>query len=193
MSITTEGEHGVAQPFLCSGETTITCTVSQIFNGYPATITIVVRPTVAGTLTNTATVSAEKLPPEPPSIDSNLANNTSTATTTGIGSEASDADSDGVPDSSDNCPNAANSDQADTDGDGVGDVCDQKPKNKNKSVKGGQARLSSAQHKNLDTTVARDSYRSGAGAGVRSRRNGTNGGRLIESLQNRQTAGPMQG
>jgi uncharacterized repeat protein (TIGR01451 family) len=59
----------------CSGTSTVTCDLGSVANGATATITIVVTPLAAGTLTNTATVQST-------SEDANRADNTSTATTT---------------------------------------------------------------------------------------------------------------
>lgn len=54
---------------------TVVCSLGSIVNGGNATVTIVVKPTSKGTITNTATVSAQQ-------ADSNTSNNTATATTT---------------------------------------------------------------------------------------------------------------
>jgi len=59
----------------CSGTSTVTCNLGAIGNGAQATVTLVVRPTGAGTVTNTATVSAA-------STDSVPGNNSATASTT---------------------------------------------------------------------------------------------------------------
>ena len=59
----------------CSGTTTVTCAIGDLANGASATVTIVIRPTKAGKITNTASVAAN----EP---DSNSANNTATQDTT---------------------------------------------------------------------------------------------------------------
>ncbi len=54
---------------------TVTCTVGDLVNGATATVTIVVKPTVGGTISNTATVSGNE-------TDPNAANNTATVITT---------------------------------------------------------------------------------------------------------------
>ncbi len=59
----------------CSGTTTLTCTLGSLANGGTVTVTISVKPTAAGPLTNTATVAGSV--PDPVS-----ANNTSTEGTT---------------------------------------------------------------------------------------------------------------
>ena len=59
----------------CSGTTTVTCALGDLASGASATVTIVVRPSEAGTLSNTATVSGGQ--PDP-----NDANNTATQDTT---------------------------------------------------------------------------------------------------------------
>ena len=59
----------------CSGTTTVTCALGDLANGASATVTIVIRPTAAGTITNTASVSGNQ--PDP-----NSANNTATQDTT---------------------------------------------------------------------------------------------------------------
>lgn len=58
----------------CSGTSTVSCNLGTIASGDSATVTIVVRPSVAGTITNMATVSATE-------GDPNTANNSATATT----------------------------------------------------------------------------------------------------------------
>ncbi len=58
----------------CSGTTVVTCAIGNLANGASATVTIVVRPSSAGTITNTATVSATE-------ADSNTANNSATQAT----------------------------------------------------------------------------------------------------------------
>jgi Domain of unknown function DUF11 len=58
----------------CSGTTTITCTVDGLDPGWGATLTLVVTAGVAGTLTNSASVTAST--PDP-----NTTNNTATTTT----------------------------------------------------------------------------------------------------------------
>jgi uncharacterized repeat protein (TIGR01451 family) len=59
----------------CSGSTTITCALGDLAVGGSATVTIVVRPSTAGTITNTASVSGNQ--PDP-----NTANNTASQDTT---------------------------------------------------------------------------------------------------------------
>jgi uncharacterized repeat protein (TIGR01451 family) len=59
----------------CSGTTTITCSLGDLAVGASATITIVVRPTAAGTITNSASVSGNQ--PDP-----NTANNSASQDTT---------------------------------------------------------------------------------------------------------------
>lgn len=58
----------------CSGTSTVTCGLGGLANGATATVTIIIRPRRAGTLTNTASVTAVEADPD-------LANNTATATT----------------------------------------------------------------------------------------------------------------
>lgn len=65
----------------CSGTTTVTCNLGGIANGANATVTLVVSPGTAGTLTNTATVSATE-------TDPNATNNSATASTTVNGVDA---------------------------------------------------------------------------------------------------------
>jgi uncharacterized repeat protein (TIGR01451 family) len=59
----------------CSGTSTVTCTLGSLASGSNATVTIVVRPTQVGTLSNTASVTGSE-------ADPNTANNTATAPTT---------------------------------------------------------------------------------------------------------------
>jgi uncharacterized repeat protein (TIGR01451 family) len=59
----------------CSGTSTVTCSLGQLANGASATVTIVVRPTSAGQITNTASVTAS----EP---DDNTADNSASQETT---------------------------------------------------------------------------------------------------------------
>lgn len=59
----------------CSGTTTVACNLGTISNGAQATVSLVVRSTSAGTVTNTATVSTA-------STDSVPGNNSATASTT---------------------------------------------------------------------------------------------------------------
>jgi uncharacterized repeat protein (TIGR01451 family) len=59
----------------CSGTATVTCALGSLASGADATVTIVVRPTVAGPLSNTASVSTTSADPSP-------ANDDATATTT---------------------------------------------------------------------------------------------------------------
>jgi predicted RNA methylase len=65
----------------CSGTTTVTCNLGTFANAATATITIVVTPTAAGTLTNTANVTSTT--PDPVT-----ANNSATTSTTVTGSSA---------------------------------------------------------------------------------------------------------
>ena len=60
----------------CAGTTTVTCNLGGLADGASAVVTIVVRPTAAGPLTNTATVGGSELDPEP---DDNSATVTTTA------------------------------------------------------------------------------------------------------------------
>ena len=53
----------------------VVCSLGSIANGGNATVTILVKPTAKGTITNTATVSAQQ-------ADPNTSNNSATATTT---------------------------------------------------------------------------------------------------------------
>src|SRR5262249_43520165 len=59
----------------CGGTATVTCNLGTIANGAHATVTIVVRPTAAGSPTNSATVAGAEQDPTPD-------NNSATATTT---------------------------------------------------------------------------------------------------------------
>lgn len=59
----------------CSGNGTINCAIGSLVIGGTATVTIVVKPTTQGTITNTATVTGNE-------ADSTPGNNTATATTT---------------------------------------------------------------------------------------------------------------
>ena len=59
----------------CSGTETVTCAVGDLASGASATIQIVVRPTAAGTITNTARISGNQ-------PDSNEGNNRATEETT---------------------------------------------------------------------------------------------------------------
>jgi uncharacterized repeat protein (TIGR01451 family) len=54
---------------------TVTCSIGSLVNGASVTVTIIVTPTTAGTITNTATATCKE-------TDSNTSNNTATATTT---------------------------------------------------------------------------------------------------------------
>ncbi|MCA9243886.1 MAG: thrombospondin type 3 repeat-containing protein [Phycisphaerales bacterium] len=92
---------------------TVTFAFGTIASGANATATIGLTSSVAGTLTNTVSASADE-------IDVNLADNMAMVDTV----VQPDADGDGVADAADNCPSVANADQADADGDGFGDACD---------------------------------------------------------------------
>ena len=59
----------------CSGSSTVTCSVGRLPAGGSATVTIQVRPSQAGTLSNTASVSGDR-------EDSNAQNNSASTTTT---------------------------------------------------------------------------------------------------------------
>jgi uncharacterized repeat protein (TIGR01451 family)/CSLREA domain-containing protein len=59
----------------CTGTATVTCTLGSMATGSGATVTIVVKPTAAGTITNTVSVSGDVSDPNP-------ANDTAQATTT---------------------------------------------------------------------------------------------------------------
>ena len=59
----------------CSGTATVTCALGDLASGASATVTIVIRPTTAGTITNTASVTGNQ--PDP-----NTANNTASQDTT---------------------------------------------------------------------------------------------------------------
>jgi uncharacterized repeat protein (TIGR01451 family) len=72
---TTLGAATSPQGSCSQSNSSVTCTLGILTSGAKATVTIVVIPTTAGTLTNTATVSAA----EP---EANTANNTATAVTT---------------------------------------------------------------------------------------------------------------
>jgi uncharacterized repeat protein (TIGR01451 family) len=65
-----------ASPGCTAAKATVTCDLGTVASGATRTVTIVVKPTVRGTVTNTATVKAAS-PPDP-----NTANNTATASTT---------------------------------------------------------------------------------------------------------------
>lgn len=58
----------------CSGTTTVTCALGDLASGASATVSIVIRPTSAGSLTNTARVSGNQPDPD-------QANNSATQTT----------------------------------------------------------------------------------------------------------------
>lgn len=58
----------------CSGAATVTCRLGTIASGNTATVTITVRPTQAGLITNTATAVAHE-------VDSPTANNTDSVQT----------------------------------------------------------------------------------------------------------------
>ncbi|MCP9495358.1 MAG: choice-of-anchor D domain-containing protein [Pyrinomonadaceae bacterium MAG19_C2-C3] len=49
----------------CSGTTTVTCNIGTLANNATATVTLVVRPNVAGFTSNTATATANEYDPEP--------------------------------------------------------------------------------------------------------------------------------
>jgi uncharacterized repeat protein (TIGR01451 family) len=59
----------------CSGTSTVTCNLGSLANGATATVRVVVRPNVAGTLSNNANVSSS-------SSDPSSGNNSASATTT---------------------------------------------------------------------------------------------------------------
>lgn len=59
----------------CTGTITVTCSLGSLANGASATVSIVLTPTAAGTLSNTASVSSAV-------ADPNTANNAATASTT---------------------------------------------------------------------------------------------------------------
>jgi uncharacterized repeat protein (TIGR01451 family) len=69
----------------CSGTTTVTCAIGDLASGASATVTIVVRPSSAGTLSNTATVTGNQ--PDP-----NSANNSATQETTVSAAPAAQVD-----------------------------------------------------------------------------------------------------
>jgi uncharacterized repeat protein (TIGR01451 family) len=54
---------------------TVTCSIGKLTNGSSATVTIIVKPTTAGTITNTASATCNE-------TDTNSGNNTATVTTT---------------------------------------------------------------------------------------------------------------
>lgn len=68
--VTASTSHG-----FCSGTVPVNCSLGSLANGASATVTIVVKPTTAGIISNTASVTAAE-------TDSDLANNTATAQTT---------------------------------------------------------------------------------------------------------------
>jgi uncharacterized repeat protein (TIGR01451 family) len=59
----------------CSGTTTVACTLGAVAQGANATVTIMVRPNVAGTISNTVNVTGAE-------TDTNPANNSASASTT---------------------------------------------------------------------------------------------------------------
>jgi uncharacterized repeat protein (TIGR01451 family) len=65
----------------CTSGATVNCTLGSVLGGATATVTIVVRPQAAGTLVNTATVSAS----QPDGIPENNSTSTSTTATAGGG------------------------------------------------------------------------------------------------------------
>jgi uncharacterized repeat protein (TIGR01451 family) len=69
----------------CSGTTAVTCTLGDLASGATATVTIVIRPTEAGTLSNTASVTGNQ--PDPSD-----ANNSATQDTTVAAAPAARAD-----------------------------------------------------------------------------------------------------
>jgi uncharacterized repeat protein (TIGR01451 family) len=69
----------------CSGTATVTCALGDLASGASATVTIVIRPTSAGKITNTVSVSGNQ--PDP-----NSANNTATQDTTISAAPAARAD-----------------------------------------------------------------------------------------------------
>jgi uncharacterized repeat protein (TIGR01451 family) len=93
----------------------VVCNLGSLTAGQTTNVTLVVVPTVAGSLTNIASVAATE-------DDPNTTNNTATAITT-VMNPVADDDGDGVPNDIDNCPTVPNSDQADSNGDGIGDAC----------------------------------------------------------------------
>lgn len=69
----------------CSGTTTVTCAIGNLAVGASATVTIVVRPSAAGTITNTASVSGDQ--PDP-----NSANNSASQSTVVTAAAAAQVD-----------------------------------------------------------------------------------------------------
>lgn len=65
----------------CSGTSTVTCNLGGIANGDNATVTIVVTPTVAGPLSNTATVTGINPNPDPVTANNSITVNTSVLAT----------------------------------------------------------------------------------------------------------------
>jgi uncharacterized repeat protein (TIGR01451 family) len=94
----------------------ITCDLGALNASEATNVTIIVVPTLTGSITNLASASAAE-------VDLNSTNNVASAVTTVI-LPSMDDDGDGVPNGLDNCPTVFNPDQADTDGDGVGDACE---------------------------------------------------------------------
>jgi len=94
----------------------VACDLNNLASGSATNVIIVVTPTLAGTITNVASVSASE-------TDSNPTNNFAQAVTAVL-DPVLDDDGDGVPNAVDNCPLTFNPDQVDKDGDGIGDACD---------------------------------------------------------------------
>src|SRR5262249_48589635 len=83
----------------CTGTSTVSCNIGTLANGASATVTIVVIPTIAGSISNTATVTSG-------TTDNTTSNNSATATTrvnafqriTISGQKFNDSDADSVKD-----------------------------------------------------------------------------------------------
>jgi uncharacterized repeat protein (TIGR01451 family) len=71
------GSASASQGTCTRSKTTVICSLGNLGPGQSATVTIVVKPTQKGVITNTATVTMSSPPPDP-----NAANNSETATTT---------------------------------------------------------------------------------------------------------------
>lgn len=66
----------------CSGTATVACVIGDLASGASATITVVVQPTAAGTLTNTATVTGDQPDPTPANNSATIATTVNRAATT---------------------------------------------------------------------------------------------------------------
>lgn len=100
---------------ICSGqEGVVSCSISSIAPNQSATVNIVVIPYVAGVLTNSVHVIANR-------TDKDMSNNAAFVT---VLASIADRDNDGIADEMDNCPDVSNAGQSDNDHDGAGNACD---------------------------------------------------------------------